>query len=637
VAFFTDPILSTSKVDAAQAATSGRKMHTIPATSPALSNSSDIIPPCVGCAQEGAHDVCRAIAYDVPWNEHRYERVTQSGRPDRAEFNRLQSALFILGHIGNGVIGDEILFNAGAANNGSQFVEYEIVSASGTTQVWRGPNPKRIGIGVSRINPNWPFDDDPITGDPARIQTDTIHIALPVGSEVEFLAPSVLRGKVRPWIKSISVPGSSALNDVTFSVTLSSSATNADVPYDDGVVDADHVYRCRVRFELAQPATWANVQSPRERAWTKRTQVLTSAANTALTNGTGNTRILWPDMGVNVQLFTAKVVLNDATEYILNPFETVGGNPRLVTTQSGGGWTTTFNVSDLTFGANPEDVDEVQVTFFHQAVDGTGLFVHHTSQCANSQREISGSYVHDSGHRCMAVDSSGFGNYQRECWQPGGCDRFSLGDSVSNYGPLPALLVSDYGSANWWSAFWHRESWVLEQLFAGDSRNFDLARPLGNRGPSIASLCGAWLNQVPDGKFARRIPWFAPVWGRRHTWTDDGDQFQMLVHGAFFEEGFIDDAIRFWNASGNPGSGVIASEVTGWDTKVNATGDSMRATLRNLPWRYTGGVNLYTYSHSGDSLGLTNIRQTGSETFITNANMTVVDGALNPQIQAAYG
>src|SRR5690606_25801529 len=351
-----NPVLGTSKVNAAQETTSGRKMHTIPATSPTLTNTSAILPSCSGCAQETAHDVCRAIRYAVPWNESRYERVTQSGRPDRAEFNRLQSALSILGHIGNGLIGDEILFNAGAANNGSQLVVSEMVSASGTTLTLKGPNPKRIPIGISRLNPNWPLDDDPINGTPNRIQTDTVYIALPVGAEVQFLAPSVLSGKLRPWIKSIAVPASTSLNDVTFSVTLSASASNADTPYDDGVVDDDHVYKCRVRFEAALPATWANVQSPRERAWHKVTQVISSATKDELLDKeAGRTRILWPEMSSSVNLLEAVVCFNDSSELVLDPFEEIGGNPRLVTVQSGGGLVTTFNVSDLTFGAKPTD------------------------------------------------------------------------------------------------------------------------------------------------------------------------------------------------------------------------------------------------------------------------------------------
>lgn len=636
MAFFTNPVLGTSKVDATQQSTSGRKMHTIPATSPTLTNSSAIIPSCSGCSQEATHDVCRAIRYSVPWDESRYERVTQSGRPDRAEFNRLQSALFILGHIGNGLIGDEILFNAGAANNGSQFVEYEIVSTSGSTITLKGPNPKRIPIGISRLNPNWPLDDDPINGTPARIQTDTVYIALPVGAEVQFLSPSVLAGKLRPWIESITVPASTAMDDVTFTVTLSASATEAQTPYDNGVVDDDHVYKCRVRFEAALPATWANVQSPRERAWHKVTQVISSATNAELLNkDAGSTRILWPDMSSSVILFEAVVYFNDSSELVLDPFEEVGGNPRLVTVQSGGSWETHFNVSDLTFGANPTDVDEVQVTYWHEATDGTAPFLHHTSQCANSQREISGSYVHDDGHRCMNVNASGFGNYQRECWQPGGCDGFTLGDETNYYGSVAILPVSNYGDPRWWSGFWHRESWFIEQVVGGNSRDFFLGRP-SMCGPSVQSLVGSWVNQVPVGKFSRREPWFGPAWGKRVTWDDAGDEFHMLVHGAFYEEGYVTDTDNFWDASTTPDAGAIAAVVTGWDTKVDSTGSSMRAALRRLPYRYTGRVNLYTYEHENASLGRTNIRQTNSEAFVTNADLSVVDESLNSQIQAIY-
>jgi hypothetical protein len=337
-----------------------------------------------------------------------------------------------------------------------------------------------------------------------------------------------------------------------------------------------------------------------------------------------------------ISLFEARVILNDTTEFLLDPFEEISSVPRLVTVQSGGSWETTFNVSDLTFGAGATDVDEVQVTFWHEAVSGSGTFVHHTSQCANSQREISGSYTHDSAHRCMAVDSSGFTAYQRECWQPGGCDRFALGDEVSAYGPTPELPVSNYGRASWWSGFWHRESWILEQAIAGDSRNFTLIRPTGDRGPSVASLAGSWVNQVPDGKFQRRIPWWGPIWGKRVTYDDSGDEYQMLVHGAFFEEGYQTTTLQYWDASTTPDAGAIADEVTGWDTKTDATGASIRATLRHLPWRYTGRTNLYSYAHGSSSLAKTNIRQTGSETFIAKADMTAVDSAMNAALQARF-
>jgi hypothetical protein len=144
------------------------------------------------------------------------------------------------------------------------------------------------------------------------------------------------------------------------------------------------------------------------------------------------------------------------------------------------------------------------------------------------------------------------------------------------------------------------------------------------------------VNQVPAGKFARREPWFGPVWGRRVTWTDTGDQFQALVHGAFYLEGYQTDTDEFWDATTTPTAGVIASEVTGWDTKVDATAAATRPTLRHLPYRYTGRTNLYTYAHGEDSLGRTNMRQTNSEAFVTNADLTAV-AALNSLMQEAYG
>lgn len=621
--------LDLDKSDAARGTTSGRKAVAFP-TLDGITPTSVRPSGCAGCAHAAAHDVCEALAFLPPHGEGRYDRVPVDVRPDVQTMHDVQAALFRAAYCFQGYIGNELLYNVGASgDNGSQFVTYEVVSAAGDVLTLKGPNPKRVLIGSLRVNPEWPFPD-PATGLTSRLVPEGREYALPAGASVEFSYPSVLERKARPMIVKVNPPATDAAT-AEFTVIVDQTVENATSPLDLAFPPGDGKYWCRVRWEATSPARWLNLQAPHETQFTRHTAEFTSAAvHELLDTGGNSTRVLWPGMLPGAALVTMHRQGGGT--------ELVGAVASLLeTVQTGTGtWETTIDLTGFDFVATYE---KAVVVYHPEARAADDYRLPFQSSCSHSQVDFSGSYVHRGGRRCQLVDSSGFEAYEGECWQPG-CDGFALGNTVESYGS-GEYLPDDMGDAGFWGGLWHRASWIVQQGVPGMSaaRNFSLSRPSGG-GPSVQSLCGAFVDEVPGGLFASRNEHESPKLGQLLEWTDeDGHERMGLWTGAFYGAGVLFDSDgpdKRWVAGTTPAAGGIAAAVSGWGTKDEADGVAMNTGLARLPWRNVGRTSVYSFAGGGNAMGRTNEVHENSEAFIVAITKGLVFNDVAEQVRGRF-
>ena len=590
---------------------------------------------CGGCAKLAAHNPCSNIGHRPLHGGSRYTGIPAANILRIEDANRLQAMLFVAGMIGHGYIGDATLYNAGwGGDNASQFKVYEVVSVSGTTLTIKGPNPKRLVIGRLRVNPEWPFPD-PITGESSRLISETQEQVMPIGAQVEFEYPSCLfpAGKVRPLVKSISPPVSDDADDVTFSVTLTASASNAMSPIDTAFPPPDGIYKCRIRFEALYPSTWLNFQPTSDTAWTRRIVTINTAAIHRLKTSTGgDTRILYP--GWFDGAFTVTQFNQDGTASVWSNSYASG---RTVTVQTGAGaWYTNFIVDDLDF-ANV--ISTLVVRYHPQAVSGDTYRVWMQGRCSNAQTDPSGSYSHSGGQLCSRVASTQFATFQAGCWQPH-CDGFALGTQQSGQGNM-LFPPHSLGLENWWGSLWHRANWILVQGMEGISsyRVFSYQKLAG---PSLGSLLGSWRRNVSGTYVPLKEELASPAFGKRVTWDDEtGNQYHGLIYGAYFlaPYNFADRGgpVHTWSAGTTPTAGLLPETVSGWGTKDSAIGGNLPAEMARFPERGSGRINCYTYGHSGTSLGKSNERWATADAYLTGMDLRTVDGAVSNIISARFG
>lgn len=630
--------LDSSKVDASRrTAIEGAKAISFPQTG--LSEQKVVVSECSSCSKVNTHCPLQALGIQVPHGESRYQRVPDSNRVTLEDINELQTTLHLLGYIHQGYVGDEILFNAGSgAANASDFVTYEIVSASGSTLTLKGRNPKYISLGTSTENPNWP-GEAPSSLRPAgisdaewdamkygRLISGSASQVLPVGSSVEYQYPSVLHQQSYPLIEKVNAPSTDSLDDVTFSVVLDQNCSKADEPFDDYYPPSDGKYYVKIRFESSFPQNWKNIQEPKETAFTKKRIEVTEAGVIELKNTSGqSTRVLYPDFFDGA--FTVQLIEQGGGTSTWSNAEI---KSRLTTTQaSSSSWSVDFDLSDVDFDST---YSQLNIVYHPEATSADTYRIQFQGQCSNAQVDPSGSYQMDGDSRCMSPDASEFDNFDEVCWKPD-CDGFALGtdngvdgDEGETLGTL-SFGPDSIDDSDWWSGLWHRADWFIKQQIAGTSaaNNFKMIRP-SNAGPSIQSLCGGWMDKVPEGYFAFREPYAEPLFGKRFTMTDvDGNEYQKLVTGAFFLQSYdhTDDGgdSYEWNPSSAPEEGVIADEVFGWTTKPDALTGNVDTGLDFLPYKNTGRTNVYSYQHSSSALGRTNLRHSNSQAFITGIKL----------------
>ncbi|TXH08434.1 MAG: hypothetical protein E6R03_18220 [Hyphomicrobiaceae bacterium] len=607
---------------------------------------------CRDCTKRKLHNVALAIGVEIPLGENRYARVDGNSRATIAEVNRVQSGYFALQNLSQGYVGDGTPFNAGAAaDNGSQGQAYQIVGVSNggrrltlRTQAAGGANPKKVIVGTSRINPEWPLPD-PETGEPQRIITSQVPICLPVGAQVEFQYPSVLFNKRCPVITKVYPPASIDEEAVVdFDVEVSASCEAAMEPWDLSLPAVEGKYYCKVRFEALRPAKWLNIQAPVETQFAPHSMELNTEAAWALKDSAGNdTRVLWPDMGNGAwgigEGFGSSpfrcFLVGVGTSVELSRAECM---TRLATVDTGTGWRTTFNTVGLGI---PGTYSKALVRYFAEAVEGDEFRVPFAGSCANAQVDPSGSYIHDGGRRCVRVDSSGYESFRAVCWKPGSCDGFALGDMTVGYGAEQKMRVDDFGSEAIWGGLWHRSDWILKQSIAGVF-HYTIDRP-SESGPSAESLIGGWADEVPGGKFERVRPFWLPNWGIVLRMTDeDGNERVRLESGAFFlkPDDFTDlgGPDNRWVAGTVPRAGCLPQLVDGWTSRTWSNGLPRSEGFEFFPYRGTGRCDVSgEYGFGAGTMAVEGTRYDVAECHVTDAVIGNEDTALTGTCRAWFG
>lgn len=568
------------KTNAPQRTLPGQKMWKCPSY---LASTQILYPKaCKDCDHRIEHGIANNILVPVPYNLGRYSVIPVAERQDVASFNAYASGLYIWNYALRGFLGDNVQWNAGAANNASQTIGATIISVGSHYVVVRSKNPKRIILGRTRPNPEWPFAD-PVTGQYGKIVTESIPYTLPVnGVSCEFHWPSVLWGKVFPLVTHIDLPES---DDPEAIVDYTIYFGTADVPfcnpefamtqYDEGDY-GPFEYKVTLRFEAFSPDGWKDFQAPIEKQFTPLKQTVVGAGIHELYKSDGSaTRVIYPqdnNRAVTIKLNGPPQTLTEGQVLAC-----------LSTVQSGGTWQTFVDLTAYAF-------TDAVVSFWAERLPADAKYTQCQASCTNSVKDPTGSYIHGVTRRCNEVESSGFvgGLYQDECWLPGVCNAFQLTDP---------LEVNDQA---YWSKIFHSGWWVLEQGLEGinSTNNWTLSKK-GMAG--IQSLTGSFQDQVYVGRFPKRYEWKPRVLHDIVELIDEDDNWTAYpAYGAFYASNYnyevpgASASLIFDAAAPVLTQGILASKISGWSTGKDPNNP-------NDPTGYLGNCNIYSYESGGQS------------------------------------
>lgn len=574
------------RLNAAQRTTPGQRWSDVPD----LGAAEEVVlaPGCNGCPRREAHGIACVIGARVPHGAHSSSVVPEVHSLRVADLRRLYELVWAATYIHNGHVEAPTIYNVGPANNADEILPVEIVGVSGNVLTVRGENPRRIVRGRTYLNPDWPAEGP-------RILSDDEPMALNAGAMVDFAPPSVLAGKLRPWIVSISAPDSEA-EVVTYDVELSCAVDACVEPIDAAFPPGDGKYRATIRFYGLFPENWPNYQVETEAQWTLREVTFgladVAGGKLALRNtAEGETRVLWPDM-------------LPAGWCMLSWSDGAGGgasglNPqgRLTTEQLGAGsWRTRLEVGDLvTAGAT-----SFTVRFFPEARAADGFRMLGPGSCANSQVSPAG-WEHAGGKRCTNVGCSQFGTFEATCWQPNasgfctGTERRAYRRSAMRRAPTDIMDPAPL------ARLWGGTSWVGIQTLAGIPF-FSLSRPAGAMG-SFAQLLGGRFDEAFTALASTRFSYYGVTYGRRVVETDeDGNESQRVATGAFV------DALATWDAVGareNPPQGSVPLLVPEWRSgRADARGNAVREWERNYPRTPVSGGGVHSYAVEAHALDM---------------------------------
>ena len=553
---------------------------------------------CLVCGKSAAHSPCWMIGAAIPFGETRHQRIPAARRPDVVTAHRIASALWLAGMIHQPMDTGDLAINAGEANNATQYVDCAIVSVAGNVLTVRGPNPKRIVLGRSVPNPDWP-------GDGPRLLTESYECALPIGAMVKFAEPSCLAGKLRPYVIGVEVPETDDEGETEWSVELSCDVSNAEAPADLAFPASE--YRCRFYWYAFSPEKWPNWQVAEETQFTRRSKTFTraeiEAASGVVTldnSSEGETRVLTEALWAGAL----------TVESVAGPRDAAWIAARLTTTQVGyRSWETRLDLGDLL--TEEPGTTSVDVEWMPEAVSGDSWRLQFPSGCGNCQKDRTGSYVHHDGWRCTkASEASAFGTFKRSCWQPS-CDGFAIGYVGNAVGTL-TRGADDARDTTWWGPMWTRQSMVVVQYLEGFGF-FTLKMP-AHGGPSIEGLVGGWSDSVPTGKFPSQTPLFGAVFGQREEFEDEDGPNHRIVHGLF-------QAREEWTAGTTPTQGAAGELISGWNSRTNALGAAMSARQRQFPTRGAGNTHLYEWEPSSSGLGWSNKLVEGQAAYATGMDL----------------
>lgn len=574
-------------------------------------------PGCRKCAKLGTHNLTKWINHKIPLESHRNSIVPVANEVRAQDLNKMQGGLFAAWAAYQNYITWYPSNVGGTANNMTQQVTYRVLSVSGSTVTLRGPNPKRLSVGNSKLNPDFVA---PGLGEPRLIADDNV-IALPAGACLKMNPPSVL-SRLQPIIEKINPPATDTLDDVTFSVRVSCDMSNAMQPFD--LAQRPRRYFCQVHFEANAPQRWGNFQEFPESKFTVTVAKHEGAAVHALKDSNGNdTRILYPDMENIVPWildngpFRAMVYKIDGT---IQKIEGTDAKTRLTTTQSATGWVVTFDASDLT------DVDYVLYTYCPEANSNDRYRRAFTSCCSNSQVDISESYEHKDGRLCGEITASQFERYESECWQPE-CDNFGLACKDGQYGVAPRTAV-DKIDGKLLASFWTRTTWAERKILGSAAASaFTVFRPSGG-GPGFGNLSGGYKNVTPvDLQEFSVSELQKPGLGVLVSWTDDdGNDWLHVAPGTFYRAPYdfteLDGPKNLFSG-GTPATGLY--DFNGG----NPLGSSTYTQVDRMPTKsgaqYIGNTNVATsYAHGGQNTLGAHVVWTNVQSWVTGVDLSTV-------------
>lgn len=624
--------LPTTKAPSPQRTTPGQKWSTYPVLTGATEQHA-ILDGCTGCTKRATHAPCHLVGAQPQPGQPRSHGLNADQRITATQAHKLYAALWLLEYCLYGLIDDTNIWNAGdRGDNPSQTITCEIIDISedGLTLTLHGPNPKRIEITHAVPDPDTPG---------GTINIPIAH-ALREGTSVEFLAPSVLNGKLRPYITQIIPPASNAAT-ATWQIKLSHPATCARQPLDANAPPAGDHYYCTLRYYEIYPESWPNCQPDKETQfsvrvanWTRANLVTALGALDLLNTQDGATRVLLPDMTpIELNAMAAWITYDcqapaagehapvpEGTGPHLRPLTTAELLELVQTDQTGSSYATTLDLTAFLTADPDNHILTITCAYRPEIADPSDpTQLQFPATCGNDQLVRSGSYTDSSHRRCMAsADATLADNYNPgSCWQPN-CSRFCLGPASGTGGPPVTDTYRPENHARPWhdwrrssllTAAWVGNSWNLIQTTPGeaDYRWQRPALPLGGLAQAFGSGCG---DTLPAGIFSTHQPGHLPLLGQRITGTDTDGATQTILHGLFTSRGD-------WTAGTTPTPGWLATACPDILTQKNAFGTNIGAPLNHYPHRI-GNAHLYDLTAQATGYGYTNRLIPNSEAYIVS-------------------
>lgn len=574
------------------------------------------LPACGNCSKFDDHGCVYYIGSQPGPGETINDNVPATQQINWQHLHRLFGALDVVTGMAWGPILS--VFNAGSGgDNAYQYVDYEIVSISGTTIRLTGPNPKRIAVLATRA------DLDSYLGGGAYIVGDTSYYCLPVGSFVEFLYPSAKHSgsplPLRPRILSITPPSGTA-DDQEFNITVSIPSDAAVEPYDLNFPPGNGKYFCRIHFTAIRPTNWPRWERPNIRNFSKQTRSWTAAelaeladpSEVPLTDTDGGATLMYPPAHGPINQAYLRVTRDGVRT-------SVDLASRVTVTQSS---STAFTTSiDLSIEAADETVDQVDLQYLSLSTsnNAAGDRVALQGKCSNCHHDPTGSYTHDGDERCLAsaAGATELDNFKQGCmlWN---CSHFATGSEAASTGTLVDPKPADWRRSRRMSLFWINTDWTVNQVAPGlaGPGAFFLNRP-SEGAPSLGELCGYLRDRPPGGLYPSIEPYRSPLFGVR---TVDGTE-QSITYGAFILRG------TDWAFDDDPPPGVLANASASWTSGKTVAGFDPWNGYELYPTLGTGALALKTLSHTRPTGHLVTSPVTGGEAYVTGILVDAADSS----------
>jgi hypothetical protein len=385
---------------------------------------------------------------------------------------------------------------------------------------------------------------------------------LPIGSSVLFNFPSCFFGKLNPYIEEIEPPTGTLGGAKSFWITLSHTVKNCKEPW-DAAFPSDKYYITTYSY-LVAPEGWDDYQPSTPEAQFVRTERVYSVDDLTgqnylnlLNAEDNNCRVMISPFGNNIKITR---ILNDNSEIVVQEpnkiLETIDTDINT--------WVSRINFQEV----NMDDVKEIRVIYFAEAVETDINIINARGRCSYSKYNIDG-YGDADGFICTNTACSKFqaGKYGgKTCWAT---DATGFNISFSQ--------EADAKKANL-SKFWTAEPLTLQQGATGNEagtaasshRNFSFNR---ESVPSIQSMVGGFFYQKLVAPQTRATEsWFGPSVGHRVTFTDNDDRpWHKLAYGWYYSQDTNFPPVTF---------------LPGWSARLNQRGVARTGVDARYPTHY---------------------------------------------------